>query len=120
MAFCGANSKLLWLPRIWGRFDGAFLAASVKHSDDSEWVHVHACVDWVEHAIATGGEAYLRTPDHDLPFYARHMLDVWAVTLGAAAVLLSAVQLAIPKIAAAVKSKIIIGSSCSNAAKKAA
>ncbi len=43
--------------------------------------------DWVEHVLATGGEAYLRTPDDDLPLLVRLSLDVWAACLGAAAVL---------------------------------
>ncbi len=38
--------------------------------------------------LATGGEAYLRTPDDELPLIVRLSLDVWAVTLAAAAVLL--------------------------------
>jgi glucuronosyltransferase len=42
----------------------------------------------VEHVLATGGEAYLRTPDDELPLIVRLSLDVWAVTLAAAAVLL--------------------------------
>lgn len=43
---------------------------------------------WVEHVLATDGEAYLRTPDEDLPLFVRLSLDVWATCLGAAAVLL--------------------------------
>ena len=46
--------------------------------------------DWVEHVLATGGEAYLRTPDEDLPLIVRLSLDVWAACLGTAAVLLYA------------------------------
>lgn len=49
------------------------------------WNPVHA--DWVEHVLATGGEAYLRTPEQDLPFFVRHSLDLWAACLAAAAVL---------------------------------
>ncbi len=50
----------------------------------------HVCADWVEHVLATGGEAYLRTPDDDLPLLVRLSLDVWAACLGAAAVLVYA------------------------------
>ncbi len=46
--------------------------------------------DWVEHVLATGGEAYLRTPDEDLPHFVRLSLDVWAVALGAIALVLYA------------------------------
>ena len=41
----------------------------------------------MEHALVTGGEAYLRTPDADLPLLVRHSVDVWTACLGAAAVL---------------------------------
>lgn len=37
--------------------------------------------------MATGGEQYLKTPEHLLPWHVRHMLDVCAV-LGASAVML--------------------------------
>ncbi|BDA49333.1 UDP-glucuronosyltransferase 2A1 [Coccomyxa sp. Obi] len=46
--------------------------------------------DWVEHVLATGGEAYLRTPNQDLPFIVRYSLDIWAACLGAAAILVYA------------------------------
>ena len=39
--------------------------------------------DWVEHVLATGGEAYLRTPDEDLNWLARLGVDVMVVYLGA-------------------------------------
>lgn len=47
-------------------------------------VRVHA--DWVEHVLATGGEAYLRTPEQDLPLVVRYSLDIWAACIGVAAV----------------------------------
>ncbi|CAL8466391.1 g5927 [Coccomyxa elongata] len=34
--------------------------------------------DWVEHVLATGGDQYLKTPEHLLPWHVRHMLDVYA------------------------------------------
>ena len=37
--------------------------------------------------LATGGEAYLHTPEESLPLFVRLSLDVWAACLGAAAVL---------------------------------
>jgi glucuronosyltransferase len=43
--------------------------------------------DWVEHVLATRGEAYLRTPDDDLPLLVRLSVDVWAACLGAFAIL---------------------------------
>lgn len=61
--------------------------------------------DWVEHVLATGGDAYLHTPDQDLPLYVRLSLDMWAIVLAAAAVLLytalKAVQLAAATISTA-------------------
>lgn len=44
--------------------------------------------DWVEHVLAAKGEAYLRTPDEDMPLLARLSLDVLAAYLGAAGLLL--------------------------------
>ena len=41
--------------------------------------------DWIEHVLATGGDQYLKTPEHLLPWHARHMLDVYALLLAAAA-----------------------------------
>ncbi len=41
------------------------------------------CTDWVEHVLATRGEAYLRTPDEDLHWLARMGLDVIVTYLGA-------------------------------------
>ena len=35
--------------------------------------------DWVEYVIATGGEAHLKTPEHDLSFVVRNSLDVLAL-----------------------------------------
>ena len=32
--------------------------------------------DWVEHALETNAEPYLRTPDEELSFIVRHNLDV--------------------------------------------
>ncbi|EIE24827.1 UDP-Glycosyltransferase/glycogen phosphorylase [Coccomyxa subellipsoidea C-169] len=37
--------------------------------------------DWIEHALATHGEAYLQTPDQDLSLFVRLSLDVWAACL---------------------------------------
>lgn len=37
--------------------------------------------DWIEHVLATGGEAYLMTPEDDLSFVVRHNLDVVATYL---------------------------------------
>lgn len=34
-------------------------------------------VDWIEHVIATGGDQYLKTPEHLLPWHVRTMLDVY-------------------------------------------
>jgi len=42
----------------------------------------------VEHVLATKGEAYLRTPDEDMPLFVRLSLDVLAVVLAAAGLLL--------------------------------
>ena len=45
--------------------------------------------DWIEHALATHGEAYLLTPEDELSFVQRHNLDVIATfLLGAGAGLL--------------------------------
>ncbi|BDA49332.1 UDP-glucuronosyltransferase 2A1 [Coccomyxa sp. Obi] len=44
---------------------------------------VQEAIDWVEHVLATRGEAYLRTPDEDLSWLARMGLDVLAAYLGA-------------------------------------
>ena len=33
--------------------------------------------DWIEHVIATGGDQYLKTPEHLLPWHVRVMLDVY-------------------------------------------
>ena len=67
----------------------------------------HFGADWVEHVLATGGEAYLRTPDDDLPLLVRLSLDVWAACLGGAAILLfaalKAVQLAACKLSNAIR-----------------
>ena len=65
--------------------------------------------DWVEHVLATGGEAYLRTPDDDLPLLVRLSLDVWAACLGAAAVLVCATflfaRLALAKLGAVLSAR---------------
>ena len=37
------------------------------------------CADWIEHVIATGGEAYLRTPENEMSFIVRNSLDVYTV-----------------------------------------
>ena len=47
-----------------------------------------ACADWIEHALATGGEAYLRTPEQDLPLFVLWSLDVWAIFLVSAALVI--------------------------------
>lgn len=39
--------------------------------------------DWVEHVLATGGEAYLRTPDEDLIWLTRMGVDVLIAYIGA-------------------------------------
>ena len=44
-----------------------------------------ARTDWIEHVMATGGDQYLKTPEHLLPWHARHMLDVWAFLAAASA-----------------------------------
>lgn len=49
--------------------------------------------DWVEHALATGGEAYLRTPEQDLSFIVKSSMDVWAACLSVAAMSLYAALL---------------------------
>lgn len=43
----------------------------------------HMCLpaDWIEHVLATGGEAYLMTPEDDLSFVQRHNVDVVATYL---------------------------------------
>lgn len=41
--------------------------------------------DWIEHVLATGGEAYLMTPEDDLSFVARHNVDVIATYFGGVA-----------------------------------
>ena len=47
--------------------------------------------DWVEHALATQGEAYLATPEADMTFVERHNLDIIAtVTLCGGAVAVGA------------------------------
>ena len=35
------------------------------------------CTDWVEHVLETDAEPYLRTPEEELSFVARHNLDVY-------------------------------------------
>ena len=40
-------------------------------------VQVHL-VDWVEHALETGAEPYLYTPEEELPFVERYNLDIFA------------------------------------------
>jgi hypothetical protein len=43
-----------------------------------------ACVhgaDWVEHAIETGGEPYLHTPEAELSIFVRHSLDTYGFCL---------------------------------------
>ncbi|BDA49336.1 UDP-glucuronosyltransferase 2A1 [Coccomyxa sp. Obi] len=70
--------------------NGSYAAAARKMSVKlraRKRTPVQEAVDWVEHVLATGGEAYLRTPDDDLPLVVRLSLDVWAACLGAAAVL---------------------------------
>lgn len=53
-----------------------------------------AAADWVEHALATHGEAYLMTPEDELTFVQRHNIDVIATYLcGACAVLYAVWQL---------------------------
>jgi hypothetical protein len=53
-----------------------------------------AAADWVEHALATHGEAYLMTPDDELTFVQRHNIDVIATYLcGAGLALFAAWQL---------------------------
>ena len=37
--------------------------------------------DWVEHAIETGGEPYLRTPEAELSIFVRHSLDTYGFCL---------------------------------------
>ena len=39
--------------------------------------------DWVEHVLATGGEAYLRTPDENLTWLTRMGVDVSIAYIGA-------------------------------------
>ena len=39
------------------------------------------CADWVEHAIETGGEPYLHTPEAQLSIFVRHSLDTYAFCL---------------------------------------
>lgn len=90
------------------------------HSCCSEWSEAEwrperyglclwGSADWVDHTLATGGEAYLRTPDDELPLFVRLSLDVWAVTLAAAAALLhiaiKALQLVALKLRAALTTK---------------
>ena len=36
-----------------------------------------SCADWVEHALETDADPYLRTPEEDLSFIERHNLDVY-------------------------------------------
>ena len=38
-----------------------------------------SCADWVEHALETDADPYLRTPEEELPFKERHNLDVYLV-----------------------------------------
>ena len=40
---------------------------------------VSCAADWIEHVMATGGEAYLRTPQDHLSIFARHSIDVYAL-----------------------------------------
>ena len=35
------------------------------------------CTDWVEHALETDLDPYLRTPEEEMSFVARHNLDVY-------------------------------------------
>ena len=44
------------------------------------------CADWVEHVIATDGEAYLQTPEDDIPLVSLLLLDVLAFLAASAAV----------------------------------
>ena len=46
--------------------------------------------DWIEHVLSTKAEPYLRTPEAELSFVARHNLDV-IVTCAAVAVLAAAI-----------------------------
>ncbi len=46
--------------------------------------------DWIEHVLATRGEAYLRTPEEDLSPFVRLSLDVWAACLGSVALVIYA------------------------------
>ena len=50
-----------------------------------------AAADWVEHALATHGEAYLMTPEDELTVVQRHNIDVIATYLGGACIALFAV-----------------------------
>ena len=47
--------------------------------------------DWVEHALATNAEPYLRTPDEELSFIVRHNLDVNAAVAVSAFAMLALV-----------------------------
>lgn len=64
--------------------------------------------DWVEHVLATGGEAYLRTPEESLPLFVRLSLDVWAACLGAAAVVIY-IALILAQLASAKLGNVITG-----------
>jgi hypothetical protein len=48
----------------------------------------HGHADWIEHVLETGGEAYMRTPQDDLPVLVRHSVDTYGVVLCALGVLI--------------------------------
>ena len=49
------------------------------------YVTVFICclLDWVEHVLETDAEPYLRTPEEEMSFIARHNIDVNACIAGA-------------------------------------
>ena len=53
-------------------------------------VNAYTCClpDWVEHALETDVEPYLRTPEEELSFIVRHNIDVNACIAGASSGLL--------------------------------
>lgn len=73
--------------------------------------------DWVEHVLATGGEAYLHPIEQDLSLFVQLSLDVWAATLAAAALLLytllKAAQLAFAKLSAAFEQQVVLANNSS-------
>lgn len=61
--------------------------------------------DWIEHVLNTNGDPYLKTPEDEMSFVVRNMLDVYATAAACFSVVLVIVYQAFRMLLKAVQSK---------------